>query len=178
MLFYIWLRLFYCYRYLTTSQVSYKIIDKLLSFVRLNLNFLVHGNWNVWVEGECSTKCGNGTKTRSRACNNPAPAHGGLHCSNANGLNQTLSETITLTCTNECCPGMSFLNCFWFNINNNCYEIFPCFLVTTTTFLLFQWSAAWLKRGGLFNLRFSLQIKMFWLSVSVFSRNQIDRITK
>ena len=41
----------------------------------------VNGGWSPWGPyGRCSRTCGEGTKTRNRVCNNPAPAHGGLPC--------------------------------------------------------------------------------------------------
>merc|ERR1719334_3060394 len=44
----------------------------------------VNGGWgNYSAYGACSTTCGAGKKTRSRQCNNPAPAHGGANCTGA-----------------------------------------------------------------------------------------------
>eukprot|EP00058_Branchiostoma_floridae_P016887 XP_002602375.1 hypothetical protein BRAFLDRAFT_97998 [Branchiostoma floridae] len=40
------------------------------------------GGWSDWVDGECN--CNDGTKTRTRTCNNPAP-DGGLECTRADG---------------------------------------------------------------------------------------------
>ena len=77
-----------------------------------NFFCLAHGNWNSWVEGTCSTNCGNGTRTRYRHCDNPSPANGGLLCSNQYGQNQTIYESVNVTCVNACCPSMlnSFLS--------------------------------------------------------------------
>ena len=39
------------------------------------------GNWGAWASwGTCSKTCGGGTQTRTRTCNNPAPAYGGAAC--------------------------------------------------------------------------------------------------
>ena len=54
------------------------------------------GDWGSW--GECSTKCGDGIKTRSRLCDNPPPAEDGLPCEG--------SDTDEGTCTdNSECSG-------------------------------------------------------------------------
>ena len=64
--------------------------------------FLVNGNythWTMWTA--CDKSCGNGTRTRSRSCSNPAPANGGKTC-----LDQGLGDD---TEDEECflvhCPG-------------------------------------------------------------------------
>ncbi|XP_056001190.1 coadhesin-like isoform X2 [Ostrea edulis] len=50
----------------------------------------VNGSWGTWQSwskwGECSTSCGEGTrtKTRKRYCNNPTPKHGGKACRGRN----------------------------------------------------------------------------------------------
>ena len=59
----------------------------------------VNGGWSAWsAYGACSvTACGtSGTQTRTRVCNNPAPAYGGADCS---GLP---SESIS--CSTAACP--------------------------------------------------------------------------
>ncbi|XP_067938990.1 coadhesin-like [Watersipora subatra] len=41
----------------------------------------VDGNWSEWGPyGYCSVECGQGTKTRHRSCDSPAPAYGGDDC--------------------------------------------------------------------------------------------------
>jgi hypothetical protein len=46
------------------------------------------GGWSNWMSwSSCSVTCTNGTKTRSRLCNNPTPQNGGADCS---GLSQDL----------------------------------------------------------------------------------------
>ena len=44
-------------------------------------SFSVNGGFSNWsAYGACSKSCGVGTKTRTRKCNNPAPAFGGANC--------------------------------------------------------------------------------------------------
>jgi len=41
----------------------------------------VNGNWGCWSEySSCNKTCGRGHQSRSRSCDNPAPAHGGKDC--------------------------------------------------------------------------------------------------
>ncbi|XP_052281410.1 ectin-like isoform X4 [Dreissena polymorpha] len=57
----------------------------------------VNGNWSEWTKwGTCDVTCGNGTKIRSRKCDNPAPSHGGGYCVGA-------SEDIDF-CSKHKCP--------------------------------------------------------------------------
>ncbi len=64
----------------------------------------VNGGWSAWTSWSdsttCSATCGGGTleQSRIRACNNPAPAHGGANCSGA------ASETQTISCNTNPCP--------------------------------------------------------------------------
>ena len=42
---------------------------------------IVDGGWGDWKEwSECPVSCGGADNTRTRACDNPAPAHGGADC--------------------------------------------------------------------------------------------------
>jgi len=57
----------------------------------------VHGRWGAWgTYGACSKSCGGGVRSRSRQCNNPAPAHGGSQCSGASSESKT--------CNTHFCP--------------------------------------------------------------------------
>ena len=63
------------------------------------LLYVVHGGYDDWSDwGTCSETCGEGQKTRSRSCNNPAPAHGGGDCDGA--------ATESDTCNDGPCAGM------------------------------------------------------------------------
>ncbi|XP_069105032.1 SCO-spondin-like [Argopecten irradians] len=57
----------------------------------------VNGGWGSWGSyGSCSVTCGSGTRSKTRQCNNPTPAHGGSSCSG--------SGTQTTSCTLSACP--------------------------------------------------------------------------
>ena len=57
----------------------------------------VDGGWGAFSEWtECSAECGGGTQTRSKECNNPAPAHGGAECEGA--------SMETRDCNTQACP--------------------------------------------------------------------------
>ena len=87
----------------------------------------VNGNytqWTMWTA--CDKSCGNGTRTRSRTCSNPAPAFGGKTC-----LDQGLGDD---TEDEECflvhCQGNTsfhiFLRkeqCLRTNVKENCKKI-------------------------------------------------------
>jgi len=61
---------------------------------------IVNGTWGVWgAWSTCSKTCNNGTRTRYRSCDNPAPAHGGADC-----LGKNLEMT---SCYIIPCPGMN-----------------------------------------------------------------------
>ena len=64
---------------------------------------IVNGNWGQWDSWSgCSVSCGEGTRTRNRTCNNPAPLNGGDPCS---GDNEE-----TGNCNDGPCPGRCLLN--------------------------------------------------------------------
>ena len=58
---------------------------------------LVDGKWSEWGEwSACSNTCGGGQATRTRKCNNPAPANGGVDCAG--------DSEETQNCNTEACP--------------------------------------------------------------------------
>ena len=57
----------------------------------------VNGGWGSWILGKCNVTCGKGYLTRTRECNNPAPAHGGSDCVG--------SESEVQLCDEGCCTG-------------------------------------------------------------------------
>lgn len=56
-----------------------------------------YGEWGAW--GPCSLQCGTGLRSRTRRCNSPAPARGGLGCEERGlGLPVEQQECNTLPC--------------------------------------------------------------------------------
>ena len=54
------------------------MVSKNLESVYLSL---VAGNWGAFgAWSVCSKSCGNGTRNRTRKCDNPEPQHGGADC--------------------------------------------------------------------------------------------------
>ena len=52
-----------------------------LGNVNTIIKFSVNGNWGRWGEwSSCSETCGEGSKNRTRVCDNPAPTNGGSDC--------------------------------------------------------------------------------------------------
>ena len=71
-----------------------------------NFFLSVTGNWIEWTAwSACSASCGvDANKTRTRECNNPAPAHGGQACMTLNGT-YGMNENEYNNCNLSCCPG-------------------------------------------------------------------------
>merc|ERR1712050_657773 len=69
----------------------------------------VDGNWSNWGEfGECDTRdnyWGDGVKTRTRTCTNPAPEFGGADCVG----DDAETEPCTVTCKNAYTYGSDVL---------------------------------------------------------------------
>ena len=72
---------------------------------------LVDGGWSEWSEwGVCNETCGNGSRSRSRACSNPSAQYGGNEC---------VGDDLQLErCYNQSCIGM---------LSSNFLNFFPCF---------------------------------------------------
>ena len=65
--------------------------------VHISIPISVNGNWNNWSEwSSCSKTCGGGTKTRTRTCTKPAPAHDGAYCGG--------ESTDEQNCNTQSCP--------------------------------------------------------------------------
>ena len=65
----------------------------------------INGEWTVWGDyGSCSKTCGgdDGTKTRTRTCDNPAPSNGGTECEGSGTEDATCGDT-------QECPGNHLL---------------------------------------------------------------------
>ena len=64
----------------------------------------MNGNWGQWSSAwsACSKTCGDGVRTKTRQCNNPAPLHGGIDCSG--------NSAETQACKEKDCPGRNY--CF------------------------------------------------------------------
>ncbi|XP_013411296.1 uncharacterized protein LOC106174328 isoform X10 [Lingula anatina] len=80
---------------------------------------VVDGNWGPWLAwSACSKSCESGTRTRSRVCNNPAPANGGATCPGdssemENCNTQQCIRTLGSTCTTaaECQQSIASSTC-------------------------------------------------------------------
>ena len=65
----------------------------------LPIAVVVDGDWGAWLEWSvCSETCGNGTKSRTRNCDNPSAQYGGQSCQG--------SANDTAQCFERHCPGM------------------------------------------------------------------------
>lgn len=59
---------------------------------------IVDGGYGPWSQWTCSVTCGNGTQSRTRQCDSPAPKNGGAPCSDVGEPNETGQ------CTMDPCP--------------------------------------------------------------------------
>ena len=68
----------------------------------------MHGGYGHWSGyGACSRSCGGGVSTRSRRCNNPAPAHGGTSCLRLGAASSSVR------CSTHACPSKDMYLHFW-----------------------------------------------------------------
>ena len=59
----------------------------------------VDGNWGEWSKwSKCTKSCTFGMQSRTRKCNNPAPAHGGNDCQGPAQQNRKCNKNVP-------CPG-------------------------------------------------------------------------
>lgn len=80
-------------KYINSDECLYLIVDGEWS------------NWKAW--STCSSTCGDSYKMRIRACDNPAPAYGGLECSGSSYELQT--------CPFIHCPGQFLVTNFLYS---------------------------------------------------------------
>ena len=65
-------------------------------YVYVYSHFPVNGNWGSWSKYfSCSVTCGEGTQTRKRLCDEPAPKHGGKDCEGPEEESQSCSTSTT-----------------------------------------------------------------------------------
>ena len=84
----------------TTLQPSFESLEKICQVICISLcvthkkhvyiyddlNYSVDGAWGAWgTWGDCTKSCASGRKSRSRICDNPKPANGGLDCPGSSG---------------------------------------------------------------------------------------------
>ena len=82
-------------------NIGTKRIPQLLNLV--SLYFIINGNWGEWgILSKCSKTCGVGEHSRTRKCDNPAPAHGGKDCEGAFRQRRL--------CNKNKCPGKTKVN--------------------------------------------------------------------
>ena len=64
----------------------------------------MNGNWGSWSKYfSCSVTCGEGTQTRRRLCDEPAPKYGGADCEGDDEESQPCTAATT-------CPGQ-YVSC-------------------------------------------------------------------
>ena len=75
---------------------------KIGKFICIFYSSIVNGQWGDWSGWTaCSVTCGDGVKNKTRSCDDPAPAHGGSHCT-GNGVEME-------ACNDKACPGKQVL---------------------------------------------------------------------
>ena len=81
-----------------------------------NIMIEVDGDWSVWsVWSSCSVSCANGSRSRDRKCDNPAPVHGGLDCFGSGNESETCQELP--------CPGNNLTNTSNFGSKVKLYQV-------------------------------------------------------
>ncbi|KAL4218698.1 hypothetical protein ACF0H5_021286 [Mactra antiquata] len=81
----------------------------------------VDGGWTDWIESEgCSVTCGNGTKIKSRTCENPEPLYIGMDCEGDSF--QVVECDTNVTCIEDCKTDPTIqngkANCSWTDDSN------------------------------------------------------------
>ncbi len=82
----------------TKTQAEFDSFRNKAASLGVSVCSVANGGWSAWSAwSACSVSCGGGTQTQTRTCTNPAPACGGVACSD--------SATQSQSCNTQCRPG-------------------------------------------------------------------------
>ena len=95
--------------FLATALLLFAIVYYVYLFIISVINdvvLVINGNWGTWESWSgCSSSCGIGQRSRSRACDSPSPSIGGLPCT-VDGFTDLEVESCN---SNDCTGGQKIL---------------------------------------------------------------------
>ena len=117
----------------TSNYYSFWILNQLIFFIAPWLTTwsttcycylsdgAVDGGWSNWGEWSlCSSTCGQGTRQRTRSCNNPEPSGGGAGCKGDDRQEQQCEGASNVRSDNEC------QGWIWHCSNGRCMCVCEC----------------------------------------------------